>query len=110
MRYVIERTSGSLEANHTKTTLEFGKLRLGGNAMKSRISVDPNVCHGEACIKGTRIPVHLILRMLANGETIEDLLKEYPSLKRKDIEACFAYAATLAEERVMPYESVTNKA
>jgi uncharacterized protein (DUF433 family) len=46
--------------------------------MDNRITIDPKVCHGQACIKGTRIPVHQILPMLANGDTIEDLLLEYP--------------------------------
>ncbi|NOZ21251.1 MAG: DUF433 domain-containing protein, partial [Planctomycetes bacterium] len=41
--------------------------------MHERISIDPNICHGQACIKGTRIPVHQIVAMLANGDTIEDL-------------------------------------
>ena len=71
---------------------------------KERISVDPNICHGQACIKGTRIPVHQIVRMLANGDTIEDLLKEYPSITREDILACLDYAASLAEEQVSPIE------
>ena len=66
--------------------------------MFERISIDPKVCHGEACIKGTRIPVHQIIRMLANGDTIEELLEEYPSLEREDILACLDYVATLAEE------------
>jgi len=47
--------------------------------MEERITIDPKVCHGQACIKGKRIPVRLILGMLANGDTIEDLLAEYPS-------------------------------
>jgi uncharacterized protein (DUF433 family) len=72
--------------------------------MYERISIDPKVCHGEACIKGTRIPVHQILRMLANGDTIEELLEEYPSLEREDILACLDYAALLAEEQVTPIE------
>jgi len=70
--------------------------------MNERITIDPNVCHGQACIKGTRIPVHQIIAMLANGDTIEDLLKEFPSLKREDIIACLDYAASLAEEQVTP--------
>lgn len=70
--------------------------------MLERISVDPKICHGQACIKGTRIPVHQILHMLSNGDTIDDLLREYPSLKRKDILACIEYAAELAEEQVVP--------
>ncbi|NOZ21542.1 MAG: DUF433 domain-containing protein, partial [Planctomycetes bacterium] len=59
-------------------------------------------CHGQACIKGTRIPVHQIVAMLANGDTIEDLLAEYPSLSREDVLACLEYAALLAEEQVTP--------
>ena len=72
--------------------------------MFERISIDPKVCHGEACIKGTRIPVHLIVRMLANGDTMEELLEDYPSLEREDILACLDYAAALAEEQVTPIE------
>ncbi|MEK6657639.1 MAG: DUF433 domain-containing protein [Nitrospirota bacterium] len=70
--------------------------------MIERISIDPKICHGQACIKGTRIPVHQILHMLANGDTIEDLLEEYPSLKREDIFACIEYAASLTEEQIVP--------
>ena len=65
-----------------------------------RISIDPSVCHGQACIKGTRIPVHQIVRMLANNDTVEELLGEYPSLSREDILACLDYAAALTEEQV----------
>jgi len=56
--------------------------------MNERITVDANICHGQACINGTRIPVHQIIHMLANGDTIEELLEEYPSLTRDDILAC----------------------
>ncbi|HWZ43868.1 MAG TPA: DUF433 domain-containing protein [Candidatus Saccharimonadales bacterium] len=69
-----------------------------------RISVDPNICHGQACVKGTRIPVHQIVRMLANGDAAEDLLSEYPSLSREDIMACLDYAAALTEEQVTPIQ------
>jgi uncharacterized protein (DUF433 family) len=77
--------------------------------MFERISIDPKVCHGEACIKGTRIPVHLIVRMLANGDTMEELLEDYPSLEREDILACLDYAAALAEEQVTPIEEVARE-
>ena len=70
----------------------------------SRVSIDPNVCHGQARIDGTRIPVHQIVHMLANGDTVDDLLVEYPSLAREDIMACLEYAADLAEEQVTPIE------
>jgi uncharacterized protein (DUF433 family) len=73
-----------------------------------RISIDPKVCHGQACIKGTRIPVHQIVRMLANGDTIEELLAEYPSLERDDILACLDYAASLAEEQIAPIEALAS--
>jgi uncharacterized protein (DUF433 family) len=66
--------------------------------MDKRISIDPKVCHGQACIKGTRIPVHQIIRMLANGDTIEELIEEYPSISREDIFACLDYAASLANQ------------
>ena len=76
--------------------------------MSERITVDPKVCHGQACVKGTRVPVHQIIRMLACGDTIEDLLKEYPQLKRKDILACLEYAAVLAEEQMTPLEATAK--
>ena len=74
--------------------------------MLERISVDARICHGQACIKGTRLPVYQILHMLANGDTVEELLKEYPSLKREDILACIEYAAELTEEQIVPDEVV----
>jgi uncharacterized protein (DUF433 family) len=61
-----------------------------------RILIDPKVCHGQACVKGTRIPVYQIIGMLITGETIEGLLAQYPSLTRQDILACLNYAALLA--------------
>lgn len=82
------------------------KVLKGGIIMNNRISIDPNVCHGQACIKGTRIQVHQIVRMLANGDTIEELLKEYPSLEREDILACLDYTASLAEEYISPIEEI----
>ena len=74
--------------------------------MIERISIDPKICHGQACIKGARIPVHQILHMLANGDTAEELLEEYPSIEREDILACLEYAASLTEEQVIPDEVV----
>jgi len=64
--------------------------------MNERITIDANICHGQACIKGTRIPVHQIIGMLANDDTIEELLKEYPSITRDDFLACLDYAASVA--------------
>jgi len=69
-----------------------------------RISIDPNVAHGQACVKGTRIAVHQMVRMLANGDTVDELLAEYPSLSREDIMACLDYAAALTEEQITPIQ------
>ncbi len=63
-----------------------------------RISVNPNICFGKPCIKGTRIWVSLILDFLATGETFETILDNYPQLKREDILACLAYGAAMSHE------------
>ena len=68
---------------------------------RERITVDPFVCHGKACIKGTRIMVSVILDNLAEGVTEEDILKSYPSLVPDDIKAAIAYAAELSRERLV---------
>lgn len=65
------------------------------------ISVDPSVCHGKACIKGTRVMVSVVLDNLAAGFGPEEILHSYPSLSREAIQAAIAYAAELARERVV---------
>jgi len=67
-----------------------------------RISVDPQICHGKACIKGTRIMVTVILDNLAAGVSSEEILKSYPTLHPDDIKAAIAYGAELAKERIVP--------
>ena len=67
-----------------------------------RVVTDPAVCHGQACIRGTRIPVSVVLDNIAEGATPEDIIAEYPSLSREDIQAAIAYAAELTRERVLP--------
>jgi uncharacterized protein (DUF433 family) len=66
-----------------------------------RISVDPRICFGKPCIRGHRIWVSLVLDRLAGGETIADLLADYPQLDEADIRACLAYAAEIARERTV---------
>ena len=73
------------------------------------ISIDSNICHGQACVKGTRIPVHQILSMMAHGDSVEALLKEYPSLSREKIMACLDYASMLAEEEFDPLLHVADQ-
>jgi uncharacterized protein (DUF433 family) len=72
------------------------------NSPLDRISIDPNVCFGKPCIKGTRIWVSLILDFLASGETAEQILAHYPQLTGEDIRAAIAYGAEVARERVIP--------
>lgn len=68
---------------------------------RPHISVDPNVMHGVACLAGTRIPVSVVLDNLAAGASVDDILREYPSLTRIAVSAALAYAAELARERVV---------
>lgn len=66
----------------------------------NRIIVDPEVMHGKPIIKGTRIPVYIVLNLLAGGLTPEEVLGEYPDITHEDILACLEYAAELAQEEV----------
>ena len=66
--------------------------------LMERIASDPAVCSGKPCIAGTRIPVHIILDLLAADESVEGILRAYPNIHRDDIRACIRYAAMLAEE------------
>jgi uncharacterized protein (DUF433 family) len=69
------------------------------NPLLERISVDPHVCFGKPCIRGTRIWVSLILDLLANGMTMQIVIEEYPQLTVEDILAAIAYGAEMARER-----------
>jgi len=77
---------------------------------QDRISIDPRVCHGKPCIKGTRIMVSVILDYLKAGEPFDDLLREYPAISKEDIQAAIAYAAWLAhEEEVQPLHTMPTE-
>jgi len=65
------------------------------------ITVDPGICHGKACIKGTRIMVSVVLDNLAAGLTPDEIVRSYPSLSRQTVQAAIAYAAELARERIV---------
>jgi uncharacterized protein (DUF433 family) len=65
------------------------------------IVVDPNICHGKACIKGTRIMVSVVLDNLAAGLSNDEILHSYPSLTPRAIQAVLAYAAELAREQIV---------
>ena len=66
-----------------------------------RITIDPEICHGQACITGTRIMVSVILDNLAAGVTMDEILHSYPSLTVEDVQATISYASALTRERVI---------
>ena len=66
------------------------------------ISVDPSICHGQACIAGTRVMVTVILDNLAAGLTVEEIAESYPSVSADAVKAVLHYAAELAKERMSP--------
>jgi uncharacterized protein (DUF433 family) len=88
----------------------LSRARTAGNSMRGksvnpllqRITIDPRICGGKPCIKGTRIWVSLVLDFLAEGMTEAELLAEYPGLTHEDVLAAIAYGAEVARERVIP--------
>ena len=66
-----------------------------------RIVTDPTICHGKPCIRGHRIWVSLIVDLLADGMTTEQILEQYTGLEADDIRACMAYAAEMTRERIV---------
>ena len=72
--------------------------------MKNRISIDPNICHGKPVIKGTRVLVTNILSALASGESYEDILEDYPNIKREDILAALSFGSQLSDFESFPYD------
>ncbi|SNB73586.1 DUF433 domain-containing protein [Thermoflexus hugenholtzii] len=68
---------------------------------RGRIVVDPELHHGEPCIRGTRIPVYVIVSSLADGMSEEELLEQYPQLTREDIRAALAYVAELLQHEMI---------
>lgn len=74
-------------------------------ALLERIQINPDVCGGKPCIKGTRIWVSLILDFLAGGMTEDELRAEYPQLSHDDVLAAIAYGAEAARERIVPVPS-----
>jgi uncharacterized protein (DUF433 family) len=64
--------------------------------MNERIAINPNVCHGRPVIKGTRVLVSTILGALSGGQTVEQILEDYPTIERTDISAALEYAGELS--------------
>jgi len=73
---------------------------------RERITVDPAICHGKACIRGTRVMVSVVLDNLAADESVEAIVRGY-HLEREDVQAAIRYAAELARETVIPFTPTT---
>ena len=74
----------------------------------TRITIEPHKLGGQACIRGLRIPVHLILDLLAAGESQEQIRRDYPDLEPEDIRQAMDYAAWLAREESFPLTSTSH--
>ena len=72
-------------------------------AINDRIEINPAICHGRPVVRGTRVMVSQILGALAGGDTIEDVLMDYPSLSAEDLPAVFSFAGSLAQFEDVPY-------
>ncbi len=69
----------------------------------SRITIDPQICHGKPCVRGLRYPVEFLLELLSGGTTTEQVLADYPDLETDDLRAIYAYAARLSRvHRIEP--------
>jgi uncharacterized protein (DUF433 family) len=77
---------------------EYREVQWGMAGWQERITINPAVCHGKACIRGTRVMVSVILDNLAVGVPREEIIGSYPSIRELDIQAALAYAAELARE------------
>ncbi|MCO5052962.1 MAG: DUF433 domain-containing protein [Verrucomicrobiae bacterium] len=78
---------------------------MSSEPLLSRITVDPNICHGKPCIRGLRYPVEFLLELLSGDMTEPQILADYPDLEAADLRAAIAYAARLS--RIKSVESMT---
>ena len=74
--------------------------------MNARLKIDPNVCHGKPVIRGTRVLVSTILGALGSGDSMEDILHDYPNITREDIDAALEFASQLSDYQTSAYEAV----
>ena len=79
------------------------------NPLLDRISIDPSVCFGKPCIRGTRICVSLVLDFLASGSSVNEILAEYPQIAEEDVRAAIAYGAEMSRERYVDIPSETPR-
>jgi uncharacterized protein (DUF433 family) len=85
---------------HLERSLGQGSRMRGGATVFERITFDPGIMGGRACLRGMRIPVSVIVGQVAHGATFEEILQGYPDLERADIQQALEYAAWLTREEV----------
>ena len=68
-------------------------MKHGRESLLSRITIDPEICHGKPCVRNLRYPVEAVLDYLAAGDEFDDLLDEFPDLEREDLLACLEFAS-----------------
>ena len=75
---------------------------MTSNSWKNHISINPEICHGRACIKGTRVMISVIIDNIAEGHTLDDIVENYPTITHDDIKAAIFYASAITREKVLP--------
>jgi len=85
-----------LKTHSHVSRLRFWRRTSMVDPMNERISIKPDVCNGRPVVRGTRITVQTVLEFLAAGDSVEEVLEEYPKLTRADVQACLNYASRLA--------------
>lgn len=83
------------------TVTTQSQKRGDAKMLSSRITIEPQICHGKPCIRGLRYPVEMLLELLSAGMTSEELLEDYEDLERADIVAALAFAARLSQVKRM---------
>jgi len=91
----FDEFSGISKALAEDSGLGFQDFAVILGPMTERIAINSDICNGKPVIRGTRITVQTVLEFLAAGDSTEDVLEEYPSLKREDVQACIDYASRL---------------
>ena len=74
--------------------------------MNSKIEINPSICHGKPVVQGTRVMIATVLSALASGDSIEDVLEDYPTISKQDIQAIFEFSSKMAIFESHPYYAV----
>lgn len=74
--------------------------------MSSRIEINPAICHGKPVVRGTRVMASTVLGAFASGDSIEDVLSDYPAISQRDVQAVFEFASQMAAVGSHPYDAV----